>query len=205
MEYRNFNDNELIYYVRENNEEASQIIFKKYEPLILSIAKKMYPYCKYNGLELSDLMQEGMLGLNLAILHYEEAKDNLFYTFARKCIERKMISLVISSRRQKHKILNESLSLEFSLEEDSLGTLESILSDHKANPEKLLFDSAREAELISKMRDILTENEERVFDLKLAGFHYKEIASIIDKSPKSVDNTIQRIRMKFKDLLEENE
>lgn len=202
MEYKEYNDNELIYYVRENNEEASRIIFKKYEPLIVSIAKKMYPYCKYNGLEISDLIQEGMLGLNLAILHYEENKDNLFYTFARKCIERKMISFVISSKRQKHKILNESLSLEFSLEEDHLGTLESILSDYKANPEKMLLDSAREAELIHEMRAILTENEERVFELKLAGFHYKEIASIIDKTPKSVDNTIQRIRAKCKDLLE---
>ncbi len=205
MQYKEYNDNELIYYVRENNEEANHIIFKKYEPLILSIAKKMYPYCRYNGLELSDLMQEGMLGLNLAILHYEEKKDNLFYTFARKCIERKMISLVISSRRQKHKILNESLSLEFSLEEDQLGTLESILSDQKTNPEKLLLDSTREAELVKKMREILTENEERVFELKLAGFHYKEIASIIDKSPKSVDNAIQRIRMKCRNVLKEKE
>lgn len=205
MEYRDYNDNELIYYVRENNEEANQIIFKKYEPLILSIAKKMYPYCKYNGLELSDLIQEGMLGLNLAIIHYQEKNDNLFYTFARKCIERKMISLVVSSKRQKHKILNESLSLEFSLEEDSLGTLESILSDRKANPEEMLLDSTREKELIKKMREILTENEEKVFELKLAGFHYKEIASIIDKSPKSVDNTIQRIRNKCKILLEKKE
>lgn len=203
MEYKNYNDNELIYYVRENNEEANQIIFKKYEPLILSIAKKMYPYCKYNGLELSDLMQEGMLGLNLAIIHYEENKDNLFYTFARKCIERKMISFVISSQRQKHKILNESLSLEFSIEEDRLGTLESILSDQNANPEKMLLDNTREMELVSKIRDTLTENEERVFDLKLAGFSYKEIASILDKSSKAVDNAMQRIRTKCKKILEE--
>lgn len=200
MEYRDYSDNELVYYIRENNEEANNIIFKKYEPLIGSLAKKMYPYCKYNGLELVDLMQEGMLGLNLAILNYVEENDNLFYTFARKCIERKMISLVVASKRQKHKILNESLSLEFG-EEGETGILESVLSDASSNPEDKLFIHEREKELIEKMRAVLTDNEGRVFELKLAGFNYQEIASIIDKKPKAVDNAIQRIKWKLKELL----
>lgn len=201
MKYRDYNDNELIYYIREDSEEANNIIFKKYEPLIVSIAKKMYPYCKNNGLEISDLMQEGMLGLNLAIKHYEDSKENLFYTFARKCIERKMISLVIASQRQKHKILNESLSLEYTNEEGESGILESMLCDYSSNPEERLFIHEREKELITKMHQVLTDHEERVFELKLAGFNYKEISSIIDKNPKAVDNALQRIKIKFQKIL----
>ena len=200
MQYKEYNDNELLYYVKESNEEASEIIFKKYEPLIISLAKKMYPYCKNNGLEMSDLIQEGRMGLNKAIIHYEESKDKLFYTFARKCIERMMLSLVVSSSRQKHKILNESLSLEFT-EEEGLGNLESVISDSSYNPEEKILTIENEKEFMEKIKDILTDTESKVFDLKLSGFNYKEIASILDKSPKSIDNTLQRIKGKIKKIL----
>ncbi len=200
MQYKEYNDNELLYYVKESNEEASEIIFKKYEPLIISLAKKMYPYCKNNGLEMSDLIQEGRMGLNKAINHYEESKENLFYTFARKCIERMMLSLVVSSSRQKHKILNESLSLEFT-EEEGLGNLEAIISDSSYNPEEKILTIENEKEFMEKIKDILTDTESKVFDLKLSGFNYKEIASILDKSPKSIDNTLQRIKGKIKKIL----
>ncbi|MDD3341725.1 MAG: sigma-70 family RNA polymerase sigma factor [Bacilli bacterium] len=203
MKYRDYNDNELVYYIRENGEEANQILFKKYEPLIHSIAKKMYPYCKYNGVDLADLIQEGMIGLNQAIQSYREENDNLFFTFAKKCIERKIITLVIASKRQKHKILNESLSLEFNGEEGDVGILESVLSDDSFHPEERLFIEEAEKELTEKVKQSLTDNEERIFDLKRAGFNYKEIASIIDKNPKTVDNALQRIKKKFRKVLEE--
>ena len=201
MNYRDYNDFELISYVREKDEIASDILFKKYEPLIVSNAKKMYPYCRYNGVEISDLIQEGMLGLNLAINNFNENSDNLFYTFAKKCVERKMISLVIKSRRQKHKILNESLSLEFTLENDKVGDLISILKDNSLNPEELVIDGDSEENLLKEIRSVLTDKEESVFELKISGFDYKEIAEILDRTPKSIDNTIQRIKNKCKEII----
>jgi len=35
-----------------------------------------------------------------------------------------------------------------------------------------------------------------VFNLMLRGYSYREIAEIMDRSPKSIDNAIQRIRKK---------
>ena len=201
MNYKDYNDYELINYVREKDELASDILFKKYEPLIVSYANKMYPYCRYNGIEINDLIQEGMMGLNLAINNFKDNSDNLFYTFAKKCVERKMISLVIKSRRQKHKILNESLSLEFTLENDKVGDLTSILKDNSLNPEELVITSDSEEELLKNIRSVLTDNEESVFELKIAGFDYKEIAEILDKTPKAIDNTIQRIKNKCKEII----
>lgn len=201
MDYRDYNDFELIYYVRDKDEEAANIIFKKYEPLIMLNAGKMYPYCKYNGIEINDLIQEGMLGLNMAINGFDEKSDNLFYTFAKKCIERKMISLVIKSRRQKHKILNESLSLDFTLEDDKVGSLNSILKDSSLNPEEMVIDLDSEELLLKEIKSVLTDKEETVFELKVAGFDYKEIAEILDVSPKAVDNAIQRIKNKCKEII----
>ena len=205
MDYRDFSDSELVYYVKENNEDASMIIFKKYEPLIAKISKKMCLYIKHNGIEIQDLMQEGRLGLNAAILSFDDSKDNLFYTFAKTCIERRMISLIVASRRQKHKILNESLSLEFAEEDGAIGNLEAVLSDKAENPEEKLFVYEREKELITKIKEILTDNELAVFELKLSGLNYKEIAEVLDKTPKSVDNSIQRIKSKFKEMIKEDE
>ena len=67
MEYKDFNDYELLDYIAEGNEDANNIIIKKYEPLINKIAVKMLSFCKNNGLEKNDLIQEGMIGLNHAI------------------------------------------------------------------------------------------------------------------------------------------
>ena len=35
--------------------------------------------------------------------------------------------------------------------------------------------------------------------------NYKEIAKILDKNPKQIDNTMQRVRLKLKELLKERE
>jgi len=201
MNYRELNDNELLSYVSESNEQAEELLYKKYEPLINSSAKRMYTYCKNTGLEFGDLVQEGMLGLNQAINTYKDNKDTLFYTYAKTCIDRKIISLVVSATRQKHKILNTSLSFEKEFEDDSNNKLENIIKDTKENPEEILINSEKEEELIKQIKSVLTEFEEQVFDLKLNYFNYKEIAEILDKDPKAIDNALQRIRIKAKKVI----
>ena len=47
MNYKEFNDYELLDYIHSCNEDANEIILYKYRPLIISIAKKMIKY--YNG------------------------------------------------------------------------------------------------------------------------------------------------------------
>ena len=196
MNYRDYNDFELLSYIEENNEEANNIIFKKYEPLIVSTATNMYKYCKNSGLELNDLIQEGRLGLNLAINNYDASKDASFYTYARTCIKRHIITVVSQTKRLKNKILNESVSLEFP--DDEKYKIESILSDNSLNPEEQILNYEGEKELIDNINNLLTTFEQQVFELKLSGFSYKEIAEILGKDLKSVDNAVQRIRSKAK-------
>lgn len=195
MEYKEFNDYELLSYIAEGNEDANNIIIKKYEPLINKIAMKMLPYCKNNGLDKNDLIQEGMIGLNHAIDRYKEQEDTLFYTYAKKCIERKIISVVIGSNRNKNKILNESISYD-----DEENLLLKFIKDSNPNPEEVIIDEEIEENFILKIKENLTDLEEQVFDLLILGFNYKEIAETLDKDQKSVDNAIQRIKTKIKKL-----
>lgn len=196
MQYKDYNDYELLNYISENNEEANEILFEKYKPLIISFSNKMYKYCHNKGLEINDLIQEGMLGLNLALKNYNQDKEASFYTYAKKCIERKIISLVISTCRLKHKALNDSISFEMKLNEDD--TFEKLIEDNSYNPEEMIINLERENEIIEKAHTILTDLERQVFDLKISGFNYKEIATILDKSPKTIDNAIQRLKSKIK-------
>lgn len=200
MNYKDYNDFELLSYVSENNEEASEVLFEKYHPLINATANRLFCYCKNTGLEINDLTQEGMLGLNLAITSFDNDKEASFYTYAKKCIERKMISLVVGARRLKHKFLNESLSLELSDEETKTYIVEKNLEDNSYNPEEILLNTESVEELIKEVSSTLTDFEVQVFELKLNGFEYKEIAEILDKDTKSIDNALQRIKSKIKKI-----
>lgn len=199
MDYQDYNDNEILLYISENNEEASNIMFDKYKPLITKMATNLYKYCNNLGLEITDLVQEGLVGLNIAITNFDEKRDNLFYTYAKRCIETKMISAITAAARQKHRLLNESISLSDGDEEDI--DLEDRIGDNSYNPEYKLIEQMTEEELINGFKKELTGFEEDVFLLKIAGFNYKEIAEVLDKSNKAVDNALQRIKNKLKSYL----
>lgn len=201
MNYKEYNDYEILSYIAESNNEALDVMFEKYKPLIQTTANRMCHYCKNSGIDYNDLIQEGMLGLNLAINTFKDNKDTSFYTYAKTCIERKMISLIVGATRQKHRILNESLSFELSDEFNEQYINEKCLEDNSYNPENILFESNNEEELVLKIKKVLTDFEFQVFELKRNGFNYKEISEILDKDLKSIDNALQRIRSKIKEIL----
>lgn len=201
MNYRDYNDYELLSYVAESSEEAMDVLFEKYQPLIQITANRMYHYCKNTGLELNDLIQEGMLGLNIAICTFDSTKDTSFYTYAKTCIERKVISLLVGATRLKHRVLNESVSFEVSDEFDENYSNQKCLEDNSYNPENILMNSETEEELVDKIKNKLTDFECQVFELKRNGFGYKEIGELLDKDVKAVDNALQRIRFKIKDII----
>lgn len=193
MEY---NDYELIDFIAEGNEEANSIIIEKYTPLINNIANKMIKYCKNNGIDYNDLKQEGFIGLNDAITHFSDRKNVLFYTYAKKCIERRIVSSLVSASRLKNKVLNESISYD-----DDSNILDKLLKDDRNNPELIIENNEIEEKLIKDIKKKLTNYEEQVFELMLSDFNYREIADILDRSPKAIDNAIQRIRIKVKESL----
>ncbi len=196
MEYIDYNDYELIDFIAEGNEEANNIIIEKYTPLINSIANKMMKYCKNNGIDYNDLKQEGFIGLNDAIIHFSDRKNVLFYTYAKKCIERRIVSSLVSASRLKYKALNDSISFD-----DESNFLDKMLKDDSNNPELIIENNEIEEKLIKDIKKRLTDYEEQVFELMLSNFSYREIADILDKNPKAIDNAIQRIRLKVKEAL----
>ena len=58
-----------------------------------------------------------------------------------------------------------------------------------------------EEDLLQKIKEVLTDLEEQVFTLMINGFKYKEIAEILDKDEKSIDNTMQRLKAKIRKVI----
>lgn len=197
MNYKEFNDYEVLDQVYSCNEDANEVLLYKYRPLIINLAKKFLPYCQ-GGLDLNDLIQEGMLGLNEAINSFRDDKETNFGTYARLCIRRKMVSIVKSTRAQKNMILNESISIE----DEDANLFDRFLIDNSFEPSTMIEEDDYQLHLIKKLNEKLTDYESQVFELKKDGFNYKEIADILEKDPKAIDNTIQRIKNKLKSIIE---
>lgn len=194
MKYKEYNDSELISYIKEQNEEANEIIYEKYKPLIVSLAKKNIRI--YNkGLDISDLIAEGMLGLSNAIQLYNEENYSNFYSYAKKCIDTSMLNLIKSINSKKNMNFNEAISYDNTNDEYNI---DGLFEDNKNNPELLLIDNENNIEFETSLKDILTKLEYDVYRLKTKGYDNIEIAELLDKNKKDISNAVYRLKNKIK-------
>ena len=199
MNYKELNDNELVYLCAENNEEAVSIMIDKYKHVILSILKEYLNEYNVIGIEVADLYQEGLIGLLQAINTFDKNKDVTFYTYACTCIKTSIISAIRKTFRMKNRILNNSYSLD-KLLEDSTTNLYDIFKDENNDPNILLESEEEKNELIDTIKNKLSKNEKIIFELRLKGLSNSEISSLIDKDKKYIENTMYRINKKYKEL-----
>ena len=200
MDYKELNDNELIYLCSENNEDAASLLIDKYRNCILNILKEYLKEYDVRGMEIADLYQEGLIGLIHAIKTYNENKDTLFYTYANACIKNSIISAMRQSFRKKNIILNNSYSLD-NLIEDTNSCFYEIFKDEASDPSELLLNKEETNDLIDKIKIKLSESENEIFELRLKGLSNSEIANLLDKDKKYIENTMYRINKKYKELL----
>lgn len=198
MNYKEFNDYELLEQIYSCSEDANEILLYKYRPLIVSEAKKYIKY-SHGGVDLNDLIQEGLLGLNDAINSFRDEKEANFGTYAKLCVQRKMTNLIRSTMTYKNKILNDYVSIDNDEEEP----VDYFLVDNSTNPVNMILDYDFQSRVLSKVSDKLSDIEKEVLELKINGFTYKEIANLLEKDAKAIDNCIQRIKFKVKKTMEE--
>jgi len=178
-------------------------LYNKYKRIIHIKVKRFVNFGKKVGLEYNDLFQEGMVGLAEAIKYYRDNKDTKFASFANVCIERQILSVLSSAQRKKHSFLNDSCSLDVCVDENGR-TLLDFLFDDTIDPSVKVENDEYNEFLYNSLYKEMSDFERSVFDLKILGLGYKEIATLLDKSYKSVDSALQRIRVKVKKVLEDN-
>ena len=198
MNYTEFSDEELIEKLRAGDEEIADYIMEKYKPLVRKKTNAMYLI----GGETEDLIQEGMIGLFKAMRDYNAEKASSFFSFAELCITRQIYSALEASNRKKHNPLNNYVS--FSAQEDAEGVhLEDVISSQTISPEQIMIEKEVKQEFFARLEEKLSTMEKKVLYLYLEGYSYTQIAESMGKTPKSIDNSLQRIRGKIKFLKEE--
>ena len=199
--YKEENDYELLYLVSENNEDARDMFFDKYDNVIRMKASKYKKFVESKGFDFNDLLQEGRLGLIQAINDYKEQKNVQFYTFANLCIDRQLATFLRNITRDKHKLLNESISLDTSTNSIGRPLTELILDDKNIDPEVSFIELEEKTKLYNDIEKKLTTIENDVFNLRIQGFTYKEIAQLLNVTEKSVDGAIGRIKSKIANMV----
>ena len=199
-DYEKKTDEELIMDFRGGDTAIMDYLLEEYKPMVKKKAKAMYLL----GGDSDDLIQEGMIGLFKAVRDYDSAQEASFGTFAQICVTRQLYSAIRASRRKKHLPLNSYISLydneEISEEKESeLIQIQNIASTN--NPEDLVIHKESEDSFMNELEGNLSELERKVLYLHLLGTDYRTIAKLLGKSPKAVDNALQRIKTKAEELL----
>ena len=172
---------------------AEEALVIRYNRLVRICAR---PYFLAGG-DSEDLIQEGMVGLLAAIREYDPSKAAAFRTYAEVCIKNRLRSAVKAAARDKHTPLNNSVPFEPPLfdgkgEQYAYHALVRQLED----PEEIFLSRESFRERMEALMGQLSGFEANVLRLYLNGLSYSEIAAEVKKSPKSVDNAVQRIRRK---------
>lgn len=198
--YEIMTDEQLIKKLRKGEKEIIDYLMDKYKNMVRKEAKAMYLL----GGENDDLIQEGMIGLFKAVQDYDTEQEASFYSFARLCVTRQLYSAIEASKRKKHIPLNSYVSLyENEDGEGSTNLMETIEAGTESDPEQAYFSKEYARQLEIKLDKTLSELEKRVLYLHLMGTDYRTIAALLDKSPKTVDNAIQRIKTKAEKIISE--
>ncbi len=192
-------DEQLVKMAQEGSETAEEILLEKYKAVAKSKAQLYY----MAGADSEDVVQEGMIGLFKAVRSYEEGRGVAFKTFANTCMNNQIISAIKKANRQKHRLLNESLSFDAQKTgEEGEACAQILKASFDKEPESMLLIKEVMDYLHGANDGMFSNLEWEILQEKLKGKEAEEIASDLGKPVKSVTNALQRIKKKIVAYLE---
>ena len=179
-----------------NTSEITKVI-QDYSDYIKSLCHKYY----INGGTNDDLYQEGIIGLLEACNNYngESLFEKRFEPFAKMCIRFQIYDAIRKSQNGGSVILNNSVPIVSVGENGEELSLLDILLDRttSSDPLDMFIDREKYYEKMEYCKKVLSDFEKQVLNHYLAGEKQSEIAKYLNKSVKSIDNTLQRIKSKL--------
>ena len=217
QDFDNMTDEEIALLAQQGDADASEYLLNKYKNFVRSKARSYFLV----GADHEDIVQEGMIGLFKAFRDFRPDKLASFHAFAEICVTRQIITAVLmaviicrvtqiitaikTATRQKHIPLNSYVSLNKPIyEEESDRTLLDVITEGRnTDPEELLIGRESYVSIESRIDEALSPLERRVLAAYLDGKSYQEIAQMLDRHVKSIDNALQRVKHKLEKLMEE--
>lgn len=194
-------DEDAVMLAQQGDGQALAYLLNKYKNFVRSKARSYFLI----GADHEDIVQEGMIGLYKAIRDFQPARLASFRSFAELCVKRQIITAIKAATRQKHVPLNSYVSLNKPLyDEESDRTLLDVIEGRVTNPEDLYISQEDLAHIQAQMDDLLSDLERQVLDAFMDGKSYQEIADLLGRHVKSIDNALQRVKRKLVKFMEEN-
>ena len=180
-------DRELLSKAKSGDDEAIDKLLSIHKHLVVTISRKYFLI----GGDSEDVIQEGMIGLFKAITTYDEIRGVSFRSYACKLIDREIISAIRHAMTHSQQVLSESLLVD-SEESYSQGD----------SPESDFISEESTEELTKEIFEKLSSFERQVVEYYLKGYNYIDIAEMLGKSSKVIDNALTRIKSKLSYLKE---
>lgn len=201
MDYKEFNDYELIDKYHSGYEEAEKILYDKYLYIVETEAKKYAKLAYAIGYDFKDLYQDALVGLSDALVNFRDDKSASLPSFITLCVSRRIQTVLRKNIYIKNKN-SENISLESTYGQDNKPLIELIIDETQVDPLNSLVENEEFVNFTKKLQERLSDSEYTVLLLLEKGLKYDDIAMVLNKTPKQIDNAIQRIKNKIKIYLD---
>ena len=177
-------------------------IYKRYEKMIFKLKGKYY---SNKGLDQNDYFAAGLRGFMELFQHYKFAnsKEASVKTFLWRCASGKMSTMLKQADAAKHQGLNEAESFNGTASASKDGRnderydyINIIKNDH--TPEYEISEKIIMYKILTRLKFTLTELEFNAIYSEIIGYNYSGASKELGVSEKSIDNAINRARVKFK-------
>jgi len=196
--------NELVVLANNGDDEALSKIYAENRNMLRSMANIYFMV----GADRDDVIQEGMIGLLSAIRTFDPGAGASFKTFAELCVKRHIFNAVKMAGRQKHRLLNEYVSIDAAIgEEDGAdaGAKTSLEDTLKApqttDPEQVVLLADLLAYVENNSKELFSGMERTVWHAYSHGASASQIAEKLGKDPKVIGNALTRIKGKIERLI----
>jgi RNA polymerase sporulation-specific sigma factor len=189
-------DDELVARFQGGDNDSLDVLLQRYRRFTRAKARGYFLI----GADSDDIEQEGMIGLFKAVRDFRSDRQASFRAFAELCITRQIITAIKTATRQKHQPLNSYLSLSGTRpgEENGSGTVEEVLeAKGLIDPIEFIISMEDLRSMRRMMSEMLSKLEVEVLRLYVEGKSYQEIAEVLGRHVKSIDNALQRIKRKL--------
>ncbi|MGH2754525.1 MAG: RNA polymerase sporulation sigma factor SigH [Actinomycetota bacterium] len=189
-------DEQLVELARGGDDQAIEVLLHRYRHYARAKARSYF----LAGADKEDIVQEGMIGLYKAIRDFQPSKNTAFRAFAELCMTRQIITAIKTATRQKHIPLNSYVSLNKPApddNDDARSLEESLEARTTSDPADLVVSAEEIANIRASVGRVLSAFETEVLQLYMDGKSYQQIADMLGRHVKSIDNALQRIKRKL--------
>lgn len=198
---RRISDNELIYLYRQGNEEAFELLAKRYQGLIYNYIRK-YRYVVKTSCELNDLHQIANASLQTAIHGFRESIGSPFVAYYKVVMTRNVLNYIRHMDSDMNYANQAAISIDQAVcDHEGIFIVDTIAATDKQSDPKWVLMQREVRKQINILLVELPKLHQEIIYLWEQGYSYKEISALCATSEKKVDNILQFFKKKLKEKL----